>query len=80
MKKRALELQVTADTSKEEIGRFLKSARTSVSRVQTEVAAKMGIAQNAVARLEAGHVQPTLQTMARFARALGLRCVIRFES
>jgi transcriptional regulator with XRE-family HTH domain len=80
MKKKPLELEVAPDTTKVEIGEFLKAARKSVDRVQTEVAERMDIAQNAVARLESGHVQPTLQTMARFAQALGLRCVIRFEA
>jgi transcriptional regulator with XRE-family HTH domain len=79
MKKKAHELVISPDVDTESIGQFLKAARTSAGMVQTAVAEQMGIAQNVVARIEAGSGQATLATIARFGKALGLRCVLRLE-
>ena len=79
MKKKPHDPVVTPGLDKERIGQFLKSARTEAGMVQTAVAEKMGIAQNVVARIEAGTSQSTLETMARFAKAIGLRCIVRLE-
>ena len=52
------------------VRRLAEHRRTSgVS--QTEVAARMGTSQSAVARLEAGHGDLRLSTLERYARALG---------
>ncbi|MGH4010900.1 MAG: helix-turn-helix domain-containing protein [Pseudonocardiaceae bacterium] len=39
---------------------------------QAELAAKLGVSQPYVARLESGHQSPTLATLARLAQRLGL--------
>ena len=38
---------------------------------QTEIAARMGTSQSAVARLESGHLDARLSTLERYATALG---------
>src|SRR5262245_57400970 len=51
----------------EEVAELRKSARLS----QTEVAARMGTSQSAVARLEAGDVDVRASTLERYAAAIG---------
>jgi transcriptional regulator with XRE-family HTH domain len=50
----------------------LVSRRLSVGLSQTEVAARMGTSQSAVARLEAGEADVRLSTLERYADALGV--------
>lgn len=52
-----------------EIGLELARARRRAGLSQSEVASAMGTSQSAVARAEAGWVQPTLDFIERFARA-----------
>lgn len=54
-----------------ELGAELASRRQVLGLSQTEVAARMGTSQSAVARLEAGALDVRLSTLARYARALG---------
>lgn len=49
----------------------LSEYRRSRSLSQTEIAARMGTSQSAVARLEAGHGDARLSTLQRYSRALG---------
>ncbi len=49
----------------------LVSRRLSVGLSQTEVAARMGTSQSAVARLEAGEADVRLSTLERYAEAIG---------
>ena len=51
----------------EELGR----ARRDSDRSQTEIAARMGTSQSAVARLESGELDARLSTLERYAAALG---------
>ena len=51
----------------EELAELRKSARLS----QTEVAARMGTSQSAVARLESGDVDVRASTLERYAAAIG---------
>jgi transcriptional regulator with XRE-family HTH domain len=51
----------------EELAALRKSARLS----QTEVAARMGTSQSAVARLESGHADVRASTLERYAAAIG---------
>ncbi|SDT07386.1 Helix-turn-helix domain-containing protein [Actinopolymorpha singaporensis] len=44
---------------------------------QTQVAARMGTSQSAVARLEAGEVDVRLSTLERYAAAVGHRLDVR---
>lgn len=49
----------------------LASRRVELGLSQTDVAARMGTSQSAVARLESGAADPRLSTLARYAAALG---------
>ena len=49
----------------------LFTARQESSLSQTEIAARMGTSQSAVARLERGDVDARLSTLERYAAALG---------
>ncbi len=50
----------------------LVNRRQSVGLSQTEVAARMGTSQSAVARLEAGEADVRLSTLERYAAAVGM--------
>lgn len=50
----------------------LVNRRQAVGLSQTEVAARMGTSQSAVARLEAGEADVRLSTLERYAAALGM--------
>jgi transcriptional regulator with XRE-family HTH domain len=54
-----------------ELGAELATRRQSLGLTQTEVAARMGTSQSAVARLESGALDVRLSTLARYAAALG---------
>lgn len=58
-----------ADDATELIAR-LSDLRRSRGLSQTEVAARMGTSQSALARLESGQADLRLSTLARYARAL----------
>jgi predicted transcriptional regulator len=49
----------------------LVRARQECSLSQTEIAARMGTSQSAVARLESGELDARLSTLERYAAALG---------
>jgi transcriptional regulator with XRE-family HTH domain len=51
--------------------RELVSARLGNRLSQTEIAARMGTSQSAVARLESGDLDARLSTLERYAAALG---------
>jgi predicted transcriptional regulator len=59
----------------EELAGQRRSARLS----QTEVAARMGTSQSAVARLEAGDVDVRASTLERYAAAIGSQITWRLE-
>ena len=46
---------------------------------QKELAEKIGTKQSAIARLESGSYNPTLDFLQRTAKALGTRLVVNFE-
>ncbi len=50
----------------------LVSRRQAIGLSQTEVAARMGTSQSAVARLEAGESDVRLSTLERYASAVGM--------
>jgi transcriptional regulator with XRE-family HTH domain len=54
-----------------QLGAEFASRRQALGLSQTEVAARMGTSQSAVARLEAGALDVRLSTLARYAQALG---------
>ena len=51
--------------------RSLADRRRQLGMSQTQVAARMGTSQSALARLEGGEVDPRISTVERYARALG---------
>ncbi len=54
----------------------VRSAREKVGITQADLAARIGSTQPAVARLEAGGVSPSLDTLSRIAAALDLELVV----
>lgn len=57
----------------------LAARRTEIGLSQTEVAARMGTSQSAVARLESGEADIRLSTLDRYVAALGERLDWEFE-
>ena len=57
----------------------LVSARLEAGLSQTEVAARMGTSQSAVARLESGQLDVRLSTLERYAAAVGHVVSFRLE-
>jgi ribosome-binding protein aMBF1 (putative translation factor) len=62
-----------------ELGARLRSEREARGLTQAELAERMGTTQPTVARLEAGAVTPSLDTLHRAAVALGLELVVDFR-
>jgi transcriptional regulator with XRE-family HTH domain len=61
-----------ADDQRELVGRLVE-VRQQLGLSQTEVAARMGTSQSAVARLERGDADVRLSTLRRYAAALDRR-------
>ena len=59
-----------------EIAEHVRQAREHRGFTQAELAARIGSSQPALARLEAGGVTPSLDTLRRIAEALGLELVV----
>jgi DNA-binding XRE family transcriptional regulator/predicted RNase H-like HicB family nuclease len=57
----------------------LRWARNEVGLTQAELAARVGVTQQAVAKLEREEGNPTLATLERVARALGMRVELGLE-
>ena len=62
-----------------ELGQQLRALREAQHLSQAELARRMGSTQPAIARLEAGRVAPSLDTLDRAAAALGVELVITFQ-
>jgi predicted transcriptional regulator len=60
-----------ASTRRHELIEQLARARRESGLSQTELAARMGTSQSAVARLESGELDARLSTLERYAGALG---------
>ena len=58
-----------ADRRREFVGRLVEQ-RMALGLTQTEVAARMGTSQSAVARLESGEADVRVSTLERYAAAL----------
>ena len=63
-------LQASSQRRRELIDELVK-ARQESDLSQTEIAARMGTSQSAVARLESGGLDARLSTLERYAAALG---------
>lgn len=57
----------------EKIGKDLKKAREEKRLTQTELAKKVGLHFNSYAKIERGELQPSLKTLEKIYKALGLR-------
>jgi HTH-type transcriptional regulator/antitoxin HipB len=62
-----------------ELGEQLRALREAQQLSQSELARRMGSTQPAIARLEAGRVAPSLDTLDRAAAALGVELVVTFQ-
>jgi HTH-type transcriptional regulator/antitoxin HipB len=62
-----------------ELGEQIRALREVQHLSQSELARRMGSTQPAIARLEAGRVAPSLDTLDRAAAALGVELVITFQ-
>jgi ribosome-binding protein aMBF1 (putative translation factor) len=61
-------------------GEMVRRAREAAGLSQSELGRRMGTNQAAIARLEAGGVDPKLSTIGRVNRALGTELVIEFRA
>lgn len=62
-----------------QLGARVRAERERLGLTQTELAEKMGTTQPTIARLEAGGVTPSLDTLHRAADALELELVVDFR-
>ncbi len=74
--RRAEYLEAVAD---EELGRRLRELRLQAGLTQAELAARVGISQPNVARLESGVNPPNLSTLRKIADALSADVVVAFQ-
>ena len=65
--------------ARRDLSAALVACRVDLGLSQTEVAARMGTSQSAVARLESGEADVRLSTLERYAAALGQRLDWRLE-
>ncbi|MDE0627003.1 MAG: helix-turn-helix transcriptional regulator [Bryobacterales bacterium] len=54
-------------------------AQTAANLIQSELAARIGTTQSAIARLEGGRLSPSIRTLRRYAEATGTRLTLGFE-
>ncbi len=74
--RRSGHLEAVAD---EELGQRLRELRLQAGLTQAELAARVGISQPNVARLESGINPPNLSTLRKIADALSADVVVAFE-
>lgn len=60
--------------------RALTRARRAAGLSQTELAARSGTAQAVISRIERGAVSPSLDTLSKIAKGLGMRPVVALEA
>jgi predicted transcriptional regulator len=63
-----------------EIATELIQARLRAGLSQTELAARMGTSQSAIARLESGQTLPSTKTLLRFAEATSSKVELRLSA
>lgn len=64
---------VTGQSLATAVGKAVRHARVESGMTQSEVAQRLGCPQSAVARFEAGRTVPRIDTVFRFASAVGLQ-------
>ena len=60
-------------------GGLLTSARVPAGLSQRKLAARAGVAQSTIARIESGHADPAFSTLERLLAAAGLEMRVRLE-
>lgn len=55
-------------------------ARKASGMTQKQLAEKTGINQADISKLESGNANPSLRTLQRLAKGMGMRLTLRFES
>ena len=63
-----------------DVAEKVRDAREATGLSQTELAARMGTSEAAVARLQAGDAGATLTTLQKVATTLGLRIIIELSA
>jgi ribosome-binding protein aMBF1 (putative translation factor) len=63
-----------------EVAKQVIQLRTRAGISQEELARRVGTSKSAIARLESGRHQTTVETLRRVAEALGARLVIEFDA
>jgi HTH-type transcriptional regulator/antitoxin HipB len=63
-----------------ELAERVREARERMQMTQAELAKRIGSAQPAIARLEAGGSTPSFNTLRRIAAALGLNLVVELRA
>ena len=63
-----------------EIAAELLRARLRAGLSQTELAARMGTSQSAIARLESGDTLPSTKTLLRYAQATGSKVRVKLSA
>ena len=61
-----------------ELAREFIKARVQANMTQADVAKKMQTTQSVIARLESGRTIPSVKTIERFAKAVGMRFELHF--
>ncbi len=79
MKDPAFRAEYDALEEEYSIAAGLIRARARAGLTQAEVAKRMGTTQSAVARLEGGRPMPKIETLRRYAEAVGCQIVVRFR-
>lgn len=59
------------------VGIAIRDARETAAITQTELAARMGVAQSALSRIEAGRANITIEMLTRIATALGAALTVK---
>ena len=62
------------------IGRQIRKLRTEQSLTQFDLAIKSGMEENALQRIEAGRINPTIKTLLKIVNALDIRFEELFKS
>jgi ribosome-binding protein aMBF1 (putative translation factor) len=63
-----------------ELAEQVRTLREAQGMSQSELARRIGSTQPAIARLEAGGVAPTIETLSRIAAALGVELSVSFKA
>jgi transcriptional regulator with XRE-family HTH domain len=60
-------------------GMAIRDVRETAGLTQTQLAARMGVAQSSLARIEAGRTNITLVTLTKIAKGLGTQLVLEVD-